>query len=256
MMARRLTLLTVLLLLSACDRGAAPTAPPAPAGASVTAVADGSGAAIAPPIFGLPRLPDTEIDFMSEALAHARIASSVRDTVAGLLDVDKRFAVTRFDGGTRLVSMDGSGRSIFVYRLPGEGETMLSYFASARPQEVGDGSAAPPAAAGAPQQVRRGAAAPSEAASQVETGKKGGIKVGSDGLRFGRPDSVAAMQRLLERPAPVAKGSARRIVPNQPILDAAGRPTGYERTLYGRVVRSSPPPRVTPVRRNDTVSQY
>jgi hypothetical protein len=197
------------------------------------------------------------VDFMSEALAHARIASSVRETVSRLLESDKRFAVTRFDGGTRLVSMDGSGRSIFVYRLPGEGETMLSYFASARPQEVGDGSAAPPpAAASAPVQVRRSAAAPGDASSEGASGKKGGIKVGSDGLRFSRPDSVAAMQRLLERPAPATKGGARRVVPNQPILDAAGRPTGYERTLYGRVVRSSPPPRVTPVRRNDAVSQY
>ena len=251
MMARRLTLLTVLLLLSACDRGVAPASPAAPAVA--VAAGAGSGESVELPIFGLPRLPGTQVEFMSNALAHARIASSVRETVSRLLEADKRFAVTRFDGGTRLVSMDGSGRSIFVYRLPGEGETMLSYFASARPQEVGDGSAAPPpAAASAPVHVRRSAAAPGEAASAG----KGGIKLGSDGLRFGRPDSVAAMQRLLERPAPVAKGGARRIVPNQPILDAAGRPTGYERTLYGRVVRSSPAPRVTPVRRNDTVSQY
>ncbi len=255
MMARRLTLFLALLLLAACGRGA-PAAAPAAATAAVAAAGDGSGEGRDRPIFGLPRLPGTTIDFMSEALAHARIASSVRETVALLLEVDKRFAVTRFDGGTRLVAMDGTGRSIFVYRLPGEGDTMLSYFAAARSQEVGDGSAAPPAAAGAPQQARRGAAAPSEAASQGETGKKGGIKVGSDGLRFSRPDSVAAMQRLLERPAPASHGGARRIVPNQPILDAAGRQTGYERTLYGRVVRSSPPPRVTPVRRNDAMSQY
>ena len=256
MMARRLTLFFVLLLVSACDRGAAPASPAGPA-ASVSASGDGSGASVDLPIFGLPRLPGTQVEFMSEALAHARIASSVRDTVSRLLEADKRFAVTRFDGGTRLVAMDGSGRSIFVYRLPGEGDTMLSYFATARQQEVGDGSAAPPAAASsAPQQVRRGAAAPGDAASEGATANKGGIKVGSDGLRFSRPDSVAAMQRLLERSAPVTKGGARRTVPNQPILDAAGRPTGYERTLYGRVVRSSPPPRVTPVRRNDSVSQY
>jgi len=256
MMARRLTLFLVLLLVSACDRGAAPASPAGPA-VSVAGSGDGSGASVDLPIFGLPRLPGTEVEFMSEALAHARIASSVRETVARLLEADKRFAVTRFDGGTRLVSMDGSGRSIFVYRLPGEGETMLSYFASARPQEVGDGSAAsPPAVASAPQQVRRGAAAPGDPASSGASAGQGGIKVGSDGLRFSRPDSVAAMQRLLERPAPVTKGGARRIVPNQPILDAAGRATGYERTLYGRVVRSSPPPRVTPVRRNDSVSQY
>ena len=255
-MARRLTLFLVLLLVSACDRGAAPASPAVPA-ASVAASAEGSGASVDLPIFGLPRLPGTQVEFMSDALAHARIASSVRETVSRLLESDKRFAVTRFDGGTRLVSMDGSGRSIFVYRLPGEGETMLSYFASARPHEVGDGSAAPPpSAASAPVRVRRGASAPGEPASDGASSGKGGIKVGSDGLRFGRPDSVAAMQRLLERPAPVAKGGARRIVPNEPILDAAGRPTGYERTLYGRVVRSSPPPRVTPVRRNDTVSQY
>jgi len=256
MMARRLTLFLVLLLVSACDRGAAPASPAGPA-VSVAGSEDGSGEGVELPIFGLPRLPGTEVEFMSEALAHARIASSVRETVARLLEADKRFAVTRFDGGTRLVSMDGSGRSIFVYRLPGEGETMLSYFASARPQEVGDGSAAsPPAVASAPNQVRRGASAPGEPASAGASAGKGGIKVGSDGLRFSRPDSVAAMQRLLERPAPVAKGGSRRIVPNQPILDAAGRATGYERTLYGRVVRSSPPPRVTPVRRNDSVSQY
>jgi hypothetical protein len=255
MMVRRLTLSALLLLLSACDRGAAPVSPSAPA--PVVAAPAGSGERVDLPIFGLPRLPATEVEFMSDALAHARIASSVRETVSRLLEADKRFAVTRFDGGTRLVSMDGSGRSIFVYRLPGEGDTMLSYFARARQQEVGDGSAAPPpAAASAPQQLRRGAAAPSDAASEGASGKKGGIKVGSDGLRFSRPDSVAAMQRLLERPAPATKGGARRVVPNQPILDAAGRPTGYERTLYGRVVRSSPPPRVTPVRRNDAVSQY
>jgi len=256
MMARRLTLFLVLLLVSACDRGAAPASPAGPA-ASVAGSGDGSGASVDLPIFGLPRLPGTQVEFMSDALAHASIASSVRETVARLMEADKRFAVTRFDGGTRLVSMDGSGRSIFVYRLPGEGETMLSYFAAARPQEVGDGSAAPPpAAASAPQQVRRGASAPGDPASSGASAGQGGIKVGSDGLRFSRPDSVAAMQRLLERPAPVTKGGARRIVPNQPILDAAGRPTGYERTLYGRVVRSSPPPRVTPVRRNDSVSQY
>lgn len=254
-MGRRLTLFLVLLLVSACDRGAAPASPAGPA-ASVAASGDGSGASVELPIFGLPRLPGTQVEFMSEALAHGRIASSVRETVARLLEADKRFAVTRFDGGTRLVSMDGSSRSIFVYRLPGEGDTMLTYFAAARPQEVGDGSAAPPAAASAPQQVRRGASAPGEPASSRASAGQGGIKVGSDGLRFSRPDSVAAMQRLLERPAPVGKGGARRIVPNQPILDAAGRPTGYERTLYGRVVRSSPPPRVTPVRRNDSVSQY
>jgi hypothetical protein len=252
MMVRRLTL-SALLLLSACDRGAAPVSPSAPA--PVVAAPAGSGERVDLPIFGLPRLPATEVEFMSDALAHARIASSVRETVSRLLEADKRFAVTRFDGGTRLVSMDGSGRSIFVYRLPGEGETMLSYFASARPHEVGDGSAATPPAA-APVRVRRGASAPGEPDSDGASSGKGGIKVGSDGLRFGRPDSVAAMQRLLERPAPVTKGGARRIVPNEPILDAAGRPTGYERTLYGRVVRSSPPPRVTPVRRNDTVSQY
>lgn len=255
-MARRLTLFLVLLLVSACDRGAAPASPAGPA-VSVAGSGDGSGASVDLPIFGLPRLPGTEVEFMSDALAHARIASSVRETVSRLLESDKRFAVTRFDGGTRLVSMDGSGRSIFVYRLPGEGETMLSYFASARPQEVGDGSAAsPPAVASAPNQVRRGASAPGEPASAGASAGKGGIKVGSDGLRFSRPDSVAAMQRLLERPAPATKGGTRRIVPNQPILDAAGRATGYERTLYGRVVRSSPPPRVTPVRRNDSVSQY
>jgi hypothetical protein len=255
MMVRRLTLSALLLLLSACDRDAAPASPSAPA--PVAAAPAGSGERVDLPIFGLPRLPATEVEFMSDALAHARIASSVRETVSRLLEADKRFAVTRFDGGTRLVSMDGSGRSIFVYRLPGEGETMLSYFASARPHEVGDGSAAtPPAAASAPVRVRRGASAPGEPDSDGASSGKGGIKVGSDGLRFGRPDSVAAMQRLLERPAPVTKGGARRIVPNEPILDAAGRPTGYERTLYGRVVRSSPPPRVTPVRRNDTVSQY
>jgi hypothetical protein len=255
MMARGLPSVVLLLLLAACDRAPEPVSPVAPA--EVAAAGTGSGEAVELPIFGLPRLPGTQVDFMSEALAHARIASSVRETVSRLLESDKRFAVTRFDGGTRLVSMDGSGRSIFVYRLPGEGETMLSYFASARPQEVGDGSAAPPpAAASAPVQVRRSAAAPGDASSEGASGKKGGIKVGSDGLRFSRPDSVAAMQRLLERPAPATKGGARRVVPNQPILDAAGRPTGYERTLYGRVVRSSPPPRVTPVRRNDAVSQY
>ena len=255
MTARSLTSVVLLLLLAACDRAPEPVSPVAPA--AVPSAPAGSGEAVDLPIFGLPRLPGTQVDFMSEELAHARIASSVRDTVAKVLEADKRFAVTRFDGGTRLVSMDGSGRSIFVYRLPGEGDTMLSYFASARPQEVGDGSAAsPPAASSAPQQVRRGAAAPGDAASEGTTANKGGIKVGSDGLRFSRPDSVADMKRLLERPAPGTNGGARRVVPNQPILDAAGRPTGYERTLYGRVVRSSPPPRVTPVRRNDAVSQY
>ena len=255
MTMRNLTSVVLLLLLAACDRAPEPVSPVAPA--AVSSAPAGSGEAVDLPIFGLPRLPGTQVDFMSEELAHARIASSVRDTVAKVLEADKRFAVTRFDGGTRLVAMDGSGRSIFVYRLPGEGDTMLSYFATARRQEVGDGSAAPPpAAASAPTQVRRGAAAPSDAASEGASGKKGGIKVGSDGLRFSRPDSVADMQRLLERPAPATKGGARRVVPNQPILDAAGRPTGYERTLYGRVVRSSPPPRVTPVRRNDAVSQY
>lgn len=255
MTVRNLTSIVLLLLLAACDPAAAPVSPAAPA--AVSSVRAGSGEAVDLPIFGLPRLPGTQVDFMSEALAHARIASSVRETVAKVLEADKRFAVTRFDGGTRLVAMDGSGRSIFVYRLPGEGDTMLSYFASARRQEVGDGSAAPPpAAASAPQKVRRGAAAPSDALLQGATSNKGGIKVGSDGLRFSRPGSVAEMQRLLERPAVATKGGARRVVPNQPILDAAGRPTGYERTLYGRVVRSSPPPRVTPVRRNDAVSQY
>jgi len=253
MMARWFTLFFALLLLAACDR--AQPAPAAAPAAPVAAAGDGSGAALDLPIFGLPRLLGTRLDFMSEALAHARIASSVRDTVAALLEVDKRFAVTRFDGGTRLVAMDGTGRSIFVYRLPGEGDTLLSYFAAARSQEVGDGSAAPPAAA-APQQVRRSAAAPNEPATQEAATPKRGIKVGSDGLRFSRPDSVAAMQRLLERPTQSSKGASRRTVPNQPILDAAGRQTGYERTLYGRVVRSSPPPRVTPVRRNDAVSQY
>lgn len=255
MLARSLTSVVLLLLSAACDRAPEPVSPVAPA--AVSSAPAGSGEAADLPIFGLPRLPGTQVDFMSEALAHARISSSVRETVSKVLEADKRFAVTRFDGGTRLVAMDGSGRSIFVYRLPGEGDTMLSYFATARRQEVGDGSAAPqPAAASAPTQVRRGAAAPSDAASEGASGKKGGIKVGSDGLRFSRPDSVADMQRLLERPAPATKGGARRVVPNQPILDAAGRPTGYERTLYGRVVRSSPPPRVTPVRRNDAVSQY
>ena len=255
MTMRNLTSVVLLLLLAACDRAPEPVSPVAPA--AVSSAPAGSGEAVDLPIFGLPRLPGTQVDFMSEELAHARIASSVRDTVAKVLEADKRFAVTRFDGGTRLVAMDGSGRSIFVYRLPGEGDTMLSYFATARRQEVGDGSAAPPAtASSAPQQVRRGAAAPGDAASEGATANKGGIKVGSDGLRFSRPDSVADMKRLLERPAPATKGGARRVVPNQPILDAAGRPTGYERTLYGRVVRSSPPPRVTPVRRNDAVSQY
>lgn len=208
------------------------------------------------PIFGLPRLPGTRVEFQSEALAHARIDSSVRETVATLLAAEAKFAVTRFDGGTRLIAMDGSGRSIFVYRLPGERETLLSYFAASRPQETGDGSAAPEAQAAAPlQRVRRGASAAGTVGGEPAA-KAGGIKVGSDGLRFSRPDSLAEMQRLLERPSKPVPQGPRRVVPNEPILDAAGRPTGYERTLYGRVVRSAPPPRLTPVRRNDAVSQY
>lgn len=249
---------SLLLLLLGCGKPDAPAVPPEVGGSGAPTPAAAADA-VAVPIFGLPRLSGTTVEFQSEALAHGRIASSVRETVAQLLAVEPKFAVTRFDSGTRLVAMDGSGRSIFVYRLPGESETLLSYFAASRAQEAGDGSAAAAGVApSAVQKVRRGAAAAAVADGRTADGPSGGggIKVGSDGLRFSRPESLAAMQRMLERPSKPSATGGRRVVPNEPILDAAGRPTGYERTLYGRVVRSAPPPRVTPIRRNDAVSQY
>lgn len=255
-MLRKLLFASLLLLLLGCGKNAEPPLSEDGAGSDApTLTAAAAADEAVQPIFGLPRLAGTTVEFQSEALAHARIDSSVRETVSKLLAVEAKFAVTRFDSGTRLVAMDGTGRSIFVYRLPGESDTMLSYFAAARQQEAGDGSAAPSAPAMARvQKVRRGAAAGVRA--DEEQSGSGGIKVGSDGMRFSRPDSLAAMQRLLERPTRPLSTGERRAVPNQPILDAAGRPTGYERTLYGRVVRSSAPPRVTPIRRNEAVSQY
>lgn len=245
-------LLILLLLLIAVGCGKAE--PDAPAKAAPAAGAAPSPEAKALPlIFGLPQLEGTVLDFRNEQVAHARIAGSVRATVAALLRADSQFAVTRFDGGTRLVAMDGSGRSLFVYRLPGEPETLLTYFAASPPQEASDGSAAAAAPPVVTRQVRRGASAPGAPQEREVAG--GGIKVGSDGRRFDRPASLPEMQRLLEH-APTERRAERRTVPNQPILDGAGRPTGYERTLYGRVVRSEPAPRVTAVRRNDTVTQY
>lgn len=246
-------LLKVVLLLGVAACGGKENSPVASRPAVAQSAPTAAAAQAPDPIFGLPQLAGTTVEFRDERIVHARIAGGVRATVTELLKADGRFAVTRFDSGTRLVAMDGSGRSLFVYRLPGEPDTLLTYFAASTPQEAADGSAQGRPAPTVTRQVRRGALAPGAAAASPSGG--GGIKVGSDGRRFERPNSLPEMQRLLERPA-TERRAERRVVPNEPILDGAGRPTGYERTLYGRVVRSEPAPRVTAVRRNDASTQY